>query len=377
MKTVRETNNKGMSLEEMASELTRQKEAKRDFVADTNHVKVIDDVDSPTNLTLTMTNPSATTGRRYERFPVNQHAVRQIGARLQIPAKFVDRLAQTHPDMLAYNVNELFHREPENRMIRTLDGQVRAFLSDKYRPLDNFDFANAVLPKLIEHGADVRSCDITDTRLYIKAIIPGIEQVVAKEGTFHGDGGHNPIHTFKPGICLSNSEVGSGSLAVEPGIHEVDCSNMLIMGSNAMKKYHVGKRLSDQDRMFELFTTATKSASDRAFWMQVQDLVQAGLDGTMFAKMVAECEAKMNGTEIVRPSIAIKELTNLTENEQEGVLASLIKGGDLSQFGLQWAVTHYAQSEDVSYERQVELERVGGNIIELPTTQWTRLAEAA
>jgi hypothetical protein len=361
-----------MSLEQMATELTRQKDAKRDFVADTNKVSVIDDPDSPTNLTLKMR-----IGENRERFPINQHAVRQIGARLQIPAKFVDRLAQDHPDMLAYNVNTLFQREPENRMVRTLDGKVRAFLSDKYRPLDNFDFANAVLPKLIEHGADVRSCDITDTRLYIKAIIPGIEQVVAKAGTYHGDGGHNPIHTFKPGICLSNSEVGSGSLAVEPGVHEVDCSNMLIMGSNAMKKYHVGKRLSDADRMFELFTTATKSASDRAFWMQVQDLVQAGLDGTMFEKMVAECEAKMNGTEIVKPSVAIKELTNLTENEQEGVLASLIKGGDLSQFGLQWAVTHYAQNEDVSYERQVELERVGGNIIELPTTQWTRLAEAA
>ena len=85
----------------------------------------------------------------------------------------------------------------------------------------------------------------------------------------------------------------------------------------------------------------------------------------------------MNGTEIEKPSIAVKELPNLTENEQEGVLASLIKGGDLSQFGMQWAITHYAQNDDVSYERQVELERLGGNIIELPKTQWEAIAEAA
>jgi hypothetical protein len=359
-----------MSLEQLAAELTRQKDAKRDFVATTKDIKVSADNASPTNLMLHL-------GDMTDRFPVNQHAVRQIGARLEIPAKFVDRLASKHPDMLAWNINKLFEREPETRMVRTLDGKVRAFLSDKYRPLDNFDFANAVLPKLIEHGAEVRSCDITETRLYIKAIIPGIEKVVAKAGTFHGDGGHNPIHTFKPGICLGNSEVGAGSLAVEPGIHEVDCSNMLIMGSNAMKKYHVGKRLNDQDRMFELFTQATKTASDRAFWMQVQDLVEAGLDGTMFEKMVAECEAKMNGTEIAKPSVAVKELPNLSDSEQEGVLASLIKGGDLSQFGMQWAITHYAQNDEVSFERQVELERLGGDIIELPTTQWTRLAEAA
>lgn len=370
MKSINNSKTKGMSLEEMAVELTRQKNAKRDFVATTKDISVSADSESPTNLMLHL-------GDMTERFPVRKHAIRQIGTQLKIPAAYVDRLAADHPDMLAWNVNKLFEREPANRMVRTLDGQVRAYMSDKYRPLDNFDFANSVLPKLIEYKAEVTSCDITETRLYIKGRIPGVEKTVAKAGVFHGDGGHNPIHRFMPGICLSNSEVGAGSLAVEPGVHEVDCSNLLIVGSNAMRKYHIGKKLTDQDALFELFTDATKTASDRAFWMQVGDLVQAGLDGSMFERMVAECEAKMNGTEIVKPSIAIKELPNLTETEQEGVLASLIRGGDLSQFGMQWAITHYAQNADVSYERQVELERVGGNIIELPTSQWDRIALAA
>jgi hypothetical protein len=370
MRTINNRKTKGMSLEEMAAELTRQKDAKRDFVATTTDIKVSADEDSPTNLMLHL-------GEMTERFPIKKHAIRQIGTQLKIPAQFVDRLATDHPDMLAWNINKLFDREPADRMVRTLDGQVRAYMSNKYRPLDNFDFANAVIPKLMEHSAEVTSCDISETRLYIKGIIPGIEKTVAKAGTYLGDGGHNPIHHFKPGICLSNSEVGAGSLAVEPGIHETDCSNLLIIGSNAMRKYHIGKKLSDQDQLFELYTNATKTAADRAFWMQVADLVQAGLDGTMFEKMVAECEAKMNGTEIERPSIAVRELPNLTENEQEGVLASLIKGGDLSQFGMQWAITHYAQNDDVSYERQVELERVGGSIIELPTSQWAAIAEAA
>lgn len=368
MKNVDNTTRKGMTLTEMAEELERQRNTKRDFMAGTKDLSVIPDTDSPTKLTLQLGTD--------ERFPVRRHAVRQIGTRLNIPAKYVDRLADDHPDLLAYNVNTLFEREPENRMIRTLDGQVRAFLSDKYRPLDNFDFAEAVLPKLMQHQAEVTSCDITETRLYIKGVIPGIEKVIKKEGVEYGRG-HDPIHRFKPGICLSNSEVGAGSLAVEPGIHEVDCSNLLIIGSNAMRKYHVGRKQIDQEALYELFTNRTKQASDRAFWMQVGDLVLAGLDGTMFERMVAECEAKMNGTEIEKPSVAVRELPNLTETEQEGVLAQLIKGGDLSQFGMQWAVTRYAQDADVSYERQVELERVGGNIIELPQNQWERIATAA
>lgn len=369
MKSVDNRKTKGMTLTEMAVELDRQRTAKRDFVANTTELEVEADSSSPTNLTLHV--------GQVDKFPVRKHAIRQMGSQLKIPAVYVDRLADDHPDLLAYNINKLMFREPANRMIRTLDGNVRAYLSDKYRPLDNFDFANAVLPKLMEYNAEVTSCDITETRLYIKGKIPGVEKIVKRPGTFHGDGGHNPIHRFSPGICVGNSEVGAGSLFVEPGIHERDCSNLLIIGSNAMRKYHVGKKLSDQDKLFEVFTTATKQASDRAFWMQVADLVQAGLDGTMFEKMVAECEAKMTGTEIEKPSVAVQELPNLTESEQEGVLASLIKGGDLSQFGMQWAITHYAQNEDVSYERQIELERLGGEIIELPSNQWERIANAA
>ena len=33
-------------------------------------------------------------------------------------------------------------------MVRTLDGQVRAVLSDRYRRLDNYDLAENVLPIL-------------------------------------------------------------------------------------------------------------------------------------------------------------------------------------------------------------------------------------
>lgn len=363
---------KGLSLTQLATELERQKTVKRDFMANTTDIRVIPNEDSPTKLSLEVGRTNS------EIFPIKQHAIRQVGSRLNIPAVYVDRLAESHPDLLAHNINTLFEREPETRMIRTLDGNVRAFLSDKYRPLDNFDFAEAVLPKLIALNAEVSSCDITETRMYIKAIIPGCEREVKAEGTFMGDGGNNQIHILKPGICLSNSEVGSGSMSVQPGVHEVHCSNLMIFSKNAMRKYHVGSRqTNDQESMWEIFTDATKKQSDLAFWMQVKDLVAGALDGVLFDQMVAECEAKMNGTTISKPSAAIKELPNLSENEQEGVLMHLIRGGDLSQFGMQAAITSFAQDTENTYERQIELEQLGGTIIELPKTHWELIAEAA
>jgi hypothetical protein len=214
--------------------------------------------------------------------------------------------------------------------------------------------------------------------MYIKAIVPNVVREVKAPGVFFGDGGHNSIHILRPGIVASNSEVGAGSMAVQPGIHERHCSNLAIFNKNAMKKYHVGVRqAADQDGMWELFTDATRVASNTAFWMQVQDLVRAGLDGALFQQMVMQCEAAITGKSIDKPSAAVRELIDLSENEQDGVLNHLIRGGELTQWGLQAAVTRYAQAADLSYERQVELEQIGGNIIELPRSQWLKIAEAA
>lgn len=363
---------KGLTLEQMAAELTRQNTAKRDFVANTKVCRVEADENSPSNLTLNIGE-----GENKEAFPVRKHAVRQVGSRLKIPAAYVDRLAASHPDLLAWNINTLFDREPEKRMLRTLDGECRAFLSDRYRPLDNFDLATAVLPTLQEQGAQVSSCEVAENRFYIKAIIPGQVREIAKPGTFMGDGGHNPIHFLKPGIVISNSEVGAGALWVKPGVHEVKCSNLAIFNRDAMRKYHSGKRTQGDEQTWRVLSDATKTQTDKAVWMQVNDLVRASLGGKLFEEYCQEIEAKMTGETIVSPVEAVKELPNTSEQEQGGILAQLITGGDLSQYGMQAAITSFCQKDEVPYERQVELEELGGNVIELPQSDWQRIAQAA
>ena len=54
------------------------------------------------------------------------------------------------PALLAHNVNHWFKTQPAERMVRTLDGKARAFLSNRYRRLDNFDLLHAVMPVLAE-----------------------------------------------------------------------------------------------------------------------------------------------------------------------------------------------------------------------------------
>jgi len=41
---------------------------------------------------------------------------------------------------------------PDRRMVRIMDGNVRAFLSDRYRRLDHLELCTAVLPVINENG---------------------------------------------------------------------------------------------------------------------------------------------------------------------------------------------------------------------------------
>lgn len=99
-------------------------------------------------------------------------------------------------------------------MIRILDGNVRAFLSDRYRRIDNLELLEAVLPIIKEmKRTEIISSEVTPTNMYIKVINKKLKAQV----------GLNDI--VQAGLVISNSEVGLGSLKVEPLIYRLICKN--------------------------------------------------------------------------------------------------------------------------------------------------------
>jgi hypothetical protein len=89
-------------------------------------------------------------------------------------------MREENPALLAHNVNSWFRQEPAPRMLRTLDGTARAFLSNRYRRIDHMEILQAALPILGEIP-DVRfeSCQITDDRMYVKAVNPRLQTEVS------------------------------------------------------------------------------------------------------------------------------------------------------------------------------------------------------
>jgi hypothetical protein len=284
-------------------------------------------------------------------------------------------MRQERPDLLAANINTWLAAKPEKRLVRTLDGQVRAFLSDKYRPLDHIDLAEAVLPVLQHLEVEIVSCAVTDTRLYLKAVDRRITRDIPT-GRRLGEG-HVWFDTLSPAIVISNSEVGAGALSIEAGVWTKLCTNLAIAASRSMKKYHLGGRLDMGEDLAALLSDRTRELTDAALWAQVRDVVAGAFEQAKFDALVGEMQ-QTTARRIEGDPVEVVEVTakrfDLTDQERGGILNALVEGGDLSQYGLHAAVTRYSQRDDVDYERATTLERLGGQLLDLSPRDWQVLA---
>lgn len=304
-------------------------------------------------------------------FEVNDHAHGQIAARLKIPAKFYDRLRFEHPDLLQHNVTALFNREPERRLLRTIDGKMRAFLSDRYRMLDNYDLLErSVLPALAETKMQIKSCALTETRLYIKAVFPDVVADVKEGDTVFG------------GILIQNSEVGAGAMTVEPLVWRLICKNGMIapvhFADFGLRKYHVGKRIDDVEAARSLFSDQTLALDDEAFFAMVFDIVKGAAGAVAFQGIVErmrELAGIKPGGDPVKAVERLGKREHVSEGERTSILTHLIEGGDLSAWGYLNAVTRSAQDIE-SYDRATDLERLGGQMLDWSERAWTELAAA-
>ena len=348
----------GLSLNEMATELERQKTAKRDFLADSRTLKFVAGSDGAVLV---------------EGLPIGQAGIRktahsQFAEATGIPKKYYRRMAEDAPDLLARNLNHWLESQPKNKLVRTMDGEVRAFLSDKYRPLDNYDFASAILPKLSNLGATVQSVQITEDRFYLKAVSDRIAGEVKQ-----GD-------VIQAGIVASNSEVGAGSLKLEELDYRLVCTNGMIRAI-AKRMTHLGRSSAGGDLIEnsrEFFRDETRQLEDRTLWNKVHDTADAMFDQERLDLRLADYRDAAERT-VSNPVKAIEEISDkfsLSQDEQSNVLRHLVEGGDLSQWGIANAVTRASQDLE-DYGRATDFEAVGGDIIELAPADWKIVSEAS
>lgn len=367
--------NTGMPIGELAKEITRQRDAKRDFLAPTRKVAVgvVEREGRPTPvLAMDLINQGVAT------FNIGDVAHGQIAEKAGIPARYYTRLKDEAPRLLAQNVNHWFQQAPddEKRLIRVLDNRARALLSDRYRPLDNADLAEAAIPVLSDQHAEIVASAVTEKHMYLKAVDPKLKGYITRQGHGFRQFGEDEIVW---GVAITNSEVGLGRVSVSTFYVRSVCTNGAIV-EQVLGKFHLGGKLgAGGDDGERFFSSEARAADDRAFFLSFRDVVKGALSEAVMKRTLDKInQATGRGiTGSVEKAVEVTARTlSLTEDEKSGVLRHLIEGADLSAWGLSNAVTRTA-GDVKDFDRATELEAMGHRVVELGPADWREIAEAA
>ena len=261
-----------------------------------------------------------------ESHPVRPVAQRSISKRLGIPYPYLRRCP---PDVQALNLNHWVTKEKNDKLLFKFDGQdVRALFTTKYIPVDNFE----VMERLdsLNYGPDTEVQCHLDPEFMSLSIPDG-----AKAFDINGD-------KFKPGISISNSEVGLASLSISAFVLRLICTNGLVAKSDVSASYrHV----------------STKILSEL---LQVLDKVSYEL-GTQRSQFKLSMESPVDDPDSTLTSF--NRQFGMNAQEKEAVeWAWPMEMGD-TMFNVVNTYTRAAQWDELSAESSFRLSRVGGNIL--------------
>lgn len=378
----------GMTIEDLLTEVQRQSHAKKDYVASTqNDVRMVPMAGFPGDVAVVLQKGQASdVAENYpvtglpclERLEITEHAHRQIAGRLQIPWKFYARMLEDHQDIVIDAVNKLFEREPGTRLLRTMDNKLRAFLSNRYKRIDNDQVLGAALPEIVKGDLETTllSSQVTDRNLYLKVLLTGkgMEQQIGetRDGT---------PDIVKPGFSLRNSEIGAGSAEISAFFYRDFCYNGCVFGKAdafSYRRVHLGGTLIEGTD-FEVMSDKSKKLEDEVILSQVTDVMHAIATPEFVNMMGNKLRSLKEGTTIENPVPAIEVLAKengLTQTESDQVLQNLIEDRDYSRWGMVNAVTKVANSDAVDYDRASDLEVLGSRLIDINAASWKRISEA-
>jgi hypothetical protein len=347
----------GLTLQQLAARIEGDRELKADYIAPASKLRVSIQDDKTPVLEIPSIGSSL----------IRPVAHGQLAELVGIPKKYYDRMREEAPDLMANNVNEWFSRFPsaDKRMVRTLGGDTRALMSNRYQRIENEEIAEVSLPILAATpGIKIVSCQVTETRMYIQAVTDRIQGEVKV-----GD-------VVQAGVMITNSEVGWGAAVVSPLVYRLRCLNGMVANDGRLRQFHIGRPQADTET---LLRDDTKRAEDKATLLKVRDFVTAALSEAAFKSRIDKMReltgAKIEGDPAEAVTMLAKKV-GAGEGERAGILRSLIEGADLSAWGMLNAVT--AQAHTIKdYDRSVEFEVAGGQLLDLAPGEWRQILTAA
>jgi hypothetical protein len=371
--------NSANTLSTLLQQVQEQANRSQDFLAPTDQLQLMTgDRGDGSNVSQIIMEQAG--GMPTQILTANDVAFDQIAQRAGLDVRTARRLQQGYSVEFDGLINAIWRKEPAVRMLRTYDngnntGMARAFVSDKFKTFDNAHLLNAALPQLMESDAQWRVVNgtVTDKRLYLRLK----SEVITGEGAAVGD-------VMALGIGMSNSEVGCGSINVYQMFWTLACLNGMQTEKRTRKSHITGAR-GDADT-WGLLSDEAKDADNHSLSLQIRDLTAAYASRESFDEVLEKMRQAhadpINGS----PQVAVESLGKvlaLTKKETasvlDGLLATIGQAGYTGQpvtratmVNAVTAVAHQADADTVD-----DWQKLGGRVLDLPRSDWQRVAMAA
>ncbi|MBQ2189069.1 MAG: hypothetical protein II401_11010 [Bacteroidales bacterium] len=292
-------------------------------------------------------------------FRLNKNAVGQLADRLDIPQRYLMKLAEGK-DWMVSLASTLLNEHSDNTqrsrvLVRAVGDEVRGVLSDSYRRLNSVDILTAFIEEASRQGAVISDAFMTDTKVWAETILP---QPIVVPTAKNGD-----VVIFA-GARFSTSDYGDGAVDMRAFLLNGACLNGMVRES-VMKQVHLGQRLPSSlqlsARTYDLDTKATVSAvRDITKSLYGKDNIERkALEIQRASEVEVDFEHELrrltkDGGLLKAEGDAVEKIL-MNNNPDDGVT------GGATLWKLTQAITAHAR--DLSPERSRELHEISGNLM--------------
>lgn len=295
----------------------------------------------------------------------SRYALDQIAERVSVPSKYLRALVGTlspgeqgdpesdvvvdawQRELAAHTLTQHYSHEAGRGLVRSVKGQLRGWLSDRYRRLDSRPLVDTLVQESDKVGAIPMDGCATETRVALKVVIPRVMEPVPGEYLVYG-------------VEWSNSDYGNGTNSIRAFALRVACLNGMTR-ENLLREIHLGGRLNEElgfsDRTYRLDTAASVSA--------VRDVVKGALGPVGMQSLTDKIQAAA-----AKPYSA-KELARAVRNVPKATGQKIVEAYESQDVvNLPPGETAWRASNAVSWiarhakdaEARLDLERLAGTL---------------
>lgn len=288
---------------------------------------------------------------------VHPNALNQITSKFNIKGQVIQDYIQGAPwekELAVHILNEHSHHNTQRYLLRSVGGELRGFLSDRYKRFDSGKIIAQFLVSGHKAGLIPVSSNVQDTKIFFESIIPQVFAIQTE---------NNGILHVVFGAQISISDFGNGAMRVARFMKQVACLNGMTRDV-IIRHIHKGGEISENhaasERTLLLETMARVSA--------VQDIMEDQFSREALVKettliqnasamLIDNPESEMKALQakgMLKGEIKMLEAYLMNNRYEDGMF------GELSVWKLTQAIG--ALARDVEDVRKRELWDIAGTI---------------